>query len=114
MGASSALGIRSGSSCQGVLDRLGGLRSGITHEGQGRGVAQLEPLADGGAQHALGRLESGSRAGDLLVGAHRGPEQGGVTGVPGQTHIGDRHEAQAGILDTALKGLGHHDSDLIG
>jgi len=96
---------------QQLVDGPGTLRERVVDELQGRHVPHPELLADLGPDQALGRLQRGGRAVELVLLTEHGVEHRRVLGVPADPDVGDRHEAQARILDPPLEHLGHHDPD---
>ena len=97
-----------------VLDVPGGLRQRVEDELQRRRVPHAELLADLGADQALGRLERGRRADDLLLLAEHGVEDRGLLGVAGDPDVGDGDEAEPRVLDPPLQHLRDDDLDPVG
>ena len=73
--------------------------------GDGREATVFYTVLGGEEQRAgtaAARLERGCRVGPLGLAAEDGVEDRGLAAVAGHPHVGDRDEAQPGILDTAV------------
>ena len=102
-----------------VVDLAGVLGQGVVEELDARRVPHAELLGDLGADQTLGRLQRGSRAGEVLGALVRGQAQDrvedrGLLGVAGDPDVGDRDEPEPRVLDPPLEHLGDDHLDPVG
>src|SRR5216684_3396073 len=90
-----------------LLHVLRAFWQGVADEGQRRGVPQPGLAPDLRPDEPGGALQRGRGARLLVRRAVHGVVDRRLAQVTGELGVGDRHEAQPGILDPALQHLGH-------
>ena len=91
---------------EGAFDRRGRFRQRIEEELDRRGQANAQRLADLGTDDALRGFEGASRGLAILIIPEHGVEDRRVLKIARHTHIRDRDETQARILDPPTEHTG--------